>query len=165
MVLVHEGLIEGNFRPLQAAIRVAVRSFLTQVASSCEDNILSFFQGRTSFPGALRKAPSLQRPPQRHGRESGIMGLDEILPPLTHTDTLARSILGPYIRTNDGLEIHSSTTRGLPTRFHSLGLEGVPRATILGHHALDRDFPNSPPYTFFLLNDDMELNRNRQFLI
>jgi hypothetical protein len=23
----------------------------------------------------------------------------------------------------------------------------------------------SPPYTFFLLNDDMKLNRNRQFLI
>jgi len=25
--------------------------------------------------------------------------------------------------------------------------------------------PDSPPYTFFLLNDDMKLNRNRQFLI
>src|SRR5437870_13593716 len=24
---------------------------------------------------------------------------------------------------------------------------------------------DSPPYTFFLLNDDMKLNRNRQFLI
>ena len=24
---------------------------------------------------------------------------------------------------------------------------------------------NSPPYTFFLLNDDMKLNRNRQFLV
>jgi len=23
----------------------------------------------------------------------------------------------------------------------------------------------SPPYTFFLLNDDMKLNRNRQFLV
>src|SRR5713101_5577040 len=96
MVLVHEGLIEVHFRPLQAAIGVAVRSFLTQVASSCEDNIISFFQGQTSFPGAIRKAPSLQRPPQRHGRESSIMGLDEILPKFPHTDTLAREILGPY---------------------------------------------------------------------
>ena len=25
--------------------------------------------------------------------------------------------------------------------------------------------PDSPPHTFFLLNDDMELNRNRQFLV
>jgi hypothetical protein len=24
---------------------------------------------------------------------------------------------------------------------------------------------DSPPYTFFLLNDDMELNRNRQLLV
>jgi hypothetical protein len=24
---------------------------------------------------------------------------------------------------------------------------------------------NSPPYTFFLLNDDMELHRNRHFFI
>ncbi len=24
---------------------------------------------------------------------------------------------------------------------------------------------DSPPHTFFLLNDDMELNRNRQFLV
>jgi len=24
---------------------------------------------------------------------------------------------------------------------------------------------DSPPYTFFLLNDDMELNRDRQFLV
>src|SRR5713101_1834364 len=142
MVLVHEGLIEVHFRPLQAAIGVAVRSFLTQVASSCEDNIISFFQGRTAFPGAIRKAPSLQRPPQRHGRDSGIMGLDEILPKVPHTDTVARSILGPYILTNDGLEIHGSTILGFPTRFRSLGLEGVPMVTILGHNSLDRDFPN-----------------------
>ena len=45
MVLVHKGLIEVNFRPLQAAIGVAVGSFLTQVASAGEDNIRSFFQG------------------------------------------------------------------------------------------------------------------------
>jgi hypothetical protein len=30
---------------------------------------------------------------------------------------------------------------------------------------LDRKRLVSPPYTFFLLNDDMELNRNRQFLV
>src|SRR5215813_2088007 len=142
MVLVHEGLIEVHFRPLQAAIRVAIRSFLTQVASSCEDNIISFFQGRTSFPGAIRKAPSLQCPPQRHGRDIGIMGLDEILPKFPHTDPLACSILGPYIRTNDGLEIHGRTILGFPTRFRSLGLEGVPMVTILSHNSLDRDFAN-----------------------
>ena len=142
MVFVHEGLIEVHFRPLQAAIGVAVRSFLTQVASSCEDNILSFFQGRTAFPGAIRQAPSLQRPPQRHGRDIGMMGLDEILPKFPHPDTVARSILGPYILTNDGLEMHGSTTLGFPTRFRSLGLEGVPMVTRRGHNALDRDFPN-----------------------
>ena len=141
MVLVHEGLIEVHVRPLQAAIGGAVRSFLTQVASSCEDNILAFFQGRTSFPGAIRQAPSLQRPSQRHGRESGMMGLNEILPKFPHTDTVARSMLGPYIRTNDGLEIHGSTTLGFPTRLHSVDLEGVPMVTIRGHNALDRDFP------------------------
>ena len=70
------------------------------------------------------------------------MGLDEILSKFPHTDTLARSILGPYIRTNDGLEIHGSTTLGFPTRFRSLGLAGVPMVTILGPNALDRDFPN-----------------------
>jgi hypothetical protein len=42
-------------------------------------------------------------------------------------------------------------------------------------HAEQQDTPSqevvapgywlSPPYTFFLLNDDMELNRNRQFLV
>src|SRR5262245_11172033 len=142
MVLVHEGLIEVNFRPLQAAIGGAIRSFLTQVASSCEDNIISFFQGRTAFPGARRKTPSLQCPPQRHGRDIGIMGLDEILPKFPHTDPLACSILGPYIRTNDGLEIHGRTILGFPTRFRSLGLEGVPMVTILRHNSLDRDFAN-----------------------
>ena len=70
------------------------------------------------------------------------MGLDEILPQFPHTDTLARSMLGPYILTNDGLEIHGSTTLGFPTRFRSLGLEGVPMVPILGHNALDRDCPN-----------------------
>src|ERR1700694_1433293 len=142
MVLVHEGLIEVNFRPLQAASGVAVGSLLTQVASSCEDNILAFFQGRTSLPGAIRKAPSLQRPPQRYGRDLGMMGLEERLPKLPHTDTLAREILGPYILTNDGLEIHGSTILGFPTRFRSLGREGVPMVTILGHNSLDCDFPN-----------------------
>ena len=29
----------------------------------------------------------------------------------------------------------------------------------------EENFYISPPYTFFLLNDDMELNRNRQFLV
>jgi len=142
MVLVHKGLIEVDFRPLQAAIGVAVGSFLTQVASSCEDNIVAFFQGLTSFPGAIRKAPSLQRAPQGYGWDSGLRSLDEILPKLPHTDTLARSILGPYILTHDGLEIHGSTTLGLPTRLRSLGLESVPMVTILGHNALDRDCPN-----------------------
>src|SRR4029434_2821345 len=136
MVLVHEGLIEVHFRPLQAAIGVAVRSFLTQVMSSCEANILALFQGPTAIPSAIRIAPSLQRPPQRHGRDIGIMGLDEILPKFPHTDTLARSILGPYILTNDGLEIHGSTIRGFPTRFRRWGLEGVPMVTILGHNSL-----------------------------
>src|SRR6266571_9412917 len=130
MVLVHKGLIEVNFRPLQAAIGVAVRSFLPQGASSCEDNILAFFQGRTSVPGAIRKAPSLQRPPQCHGRDSGMMGLDEIRPKCPHTDPLARYILGPYILTKDGLELHGSTTLGFPTRFRSLGLAGVPMESV-----------------------------------
>jgi hypothetical protein len=142
MVRVHTGLIEVHFRPLQAAIGVAVRSFLTQGASSCKDNILAFLQSRTSFPGAIRKAPSLQRPPQRHGRERGLMGLEEILPQLPHTATLARSMLGPDIRTNDGLEMHGSTLLGVPTRFRRVGLEGVSMVTILGHKSLARDFPN-----------------------
>src|SRR5215475_10754396 len=71
-----------------------------------------------------------------------MMGLDEILPQLPHTDTLARSILGPYILTNDGLEIHGRTILGFPTRFRRWGLAGVPMVTILGHNSLDRDFPN-----------------------
>ena len=71
-----------------------------------------------------------------------MMGLNEILPQLLHTDTLARSILGPDIRTNDGLEIHGRTIRRFPARFRRLGRHGVPMVTILGHHALDRDFPN-----------------------
>ena len=45
MVLLHEGLSEGHFWPLQAAIRVAVGSLLTPLASACEDHILSFFPG------------------------------------------------------------------------------------------------------------------------
>ena len=71
-----------------------------------------------------------------------MMGLDEILPQFSHTDTLARSILGPYILTNDGLEIHGSTILGFPTRFRRWGLERVPMVTILGHNSFDRDFPN-----------------------
>ena len=142
MVLVHAGLIEGHFWPFQAAIGVAVGSFLTQVASSGKDNIISFFQSGPSLPSAIRKTPSRQRPPQRHGRDIGSMGLAERLPEFPHTDTLASEILGPYILPNDGLEIHGSTTLGFPTRFRSLGLEGVPMVTILGHNSLDRDFPN-----------------------
>jgi len=37
-----------------------------------------------------------------------------------------------------------------------------------GRHMLANrqvDAFDSPPYTFFLLNDNMELNRNRQFLV
>ena len=71
-----------------------------------------------------------------------MMGVDEILPQFPHTDTLARSILGAYILTNDGLEIHGSTIRRFPARFRSLGLDGVPMLTIFGHNSLDRDFPN-----------------------
>ena len=71
-----------------------------------------------------------------------MMGLDEIVPKLPHTDTLARSILGPYILPNDGLEIHGSTILGFPTRFRSWGLESMPMVTILGHNSLDCDFPN-----------------------
>ena len=142
MVLVHEGLIEVHLWPFQAPIGVAVGSFLTQVASSCEDNIISFFQSGTSLPGAIRKAPSLQRPPQRHGRDIGIMGLDEILPEFPHTNTLASSILGPYILTNDGLEIDGSTILGFPARLRSLDLAGVPMLPILGHNSLYCDFSN-----------------------
>jgi hypothetical protein len=142
MVLVHAGLIAVHLWPLQAAIGGAVGSFLTQVASSCEDNIISFLQGRTPRPGARRKAPSLQRPPQRHGRNIGVMGLDERRPEFPHTDTLARSMLGPHIRTNDGLEMHGSTISRLPARFRSVDREGVPLLTIRGHNALDRAFPH-----------------------
>src|SRR5712692_1840064 len=142
MVLVHEGLSEGHFWPFQAAIGVAVGSFLTQGASSCEDDIISFFQSGPSLPSAIRKTPSLQRPPQRHGRDSGMMGLEEILPEFPHTDTLASEMLGPYILPNDGLEIHGSTILRVPTRFCSLGLKGGLMVTILGHNALDRDVAN-----------------------
>ena len=71
-----------------------------------------------------------------------MMGLAEILPQFPHTDTVARSLLGPYILTNDGLEMHGSTILGFPTRLRSLGLEGGPMVMILGHNALDRHFPN-----------------------
>ena len=70
------------------------------------------------------------------------MGLDERRPQLPHPDPLARSMLRPSILTNDGVKMHGSTPRGLPTRFRSLGLEGVPRVTRRGHNALDRDCPN-----------------------
>jgi hypothetical protein len=142
MVLVHAGLSEGHCWPLQAAIGGAVGSFLTQGVSACEANISAVLQGRTSFPSAIRLAPSRQRPPQRHGREIGLRGLAEIRPKLPHTNTLARSILRPDLRTNDGVKMHGSTPRGLPTRFRSLGLEGVPKVTRRGHNALDRDCPN-----------------------
>src|SRR6266849_1678727 len=142
MVLVHEGLIEVHLWPFQAPIGVAVGSFLTQVASSCEDNIISFFQSGPSLPSAIRKTPSLQRPPQRHGRDIGMMGLEEILPEFPHTDTLASEMLGPYILPNDGLEMHGSTIRRFPTRFCSVGLKGGLMVTRLGQNALDRDFAN-----------------------
>jgi hypothetical protein len=70
------------------------------------------------------------------------MGLKEILPQFLHTDTLARSILGAYLLTNDGLEIHGRTILRLPALFRRLGRNGVPMVTILGHNSLDRDFPN-----------------------
>ena len=70
------------------------------------------------------------------------MGLNEILPQFLHTDTLASSILGPYILTNDGLEIHGRTILRFPARFRCLGRNGVPMLPILGHNSLDRDFPN-----------------------
>src|SRR4030095_358231 len=43
MVLVHAGLIEVHLWPLQAAIGVAVCSFLPQVAPSLSGEILAFF--------------------------------------------------------------------------------------------------------------------------
>ncbi len=70
------------------------------------------------------------------------MGLEEIRPEFPYTDALASSILGPYILTNAGLEIHGSTIIRFPARFRSLDLDGVPMVTRLGHNALDRDFPN-----------------------
>ena len=70
------------------------------------------------------------------------MGLKEILPQFLHTDTLARSMLGAYLLTNDGLEIHGRTILRLPARFRRLGRNGVPMVTILGHNSLDRDFAN-----------------------
>jgi hypothetical protein len=142
MVLVHAGLSEGHFRPLQAAIGGAVRSCLTQGASSCQDTILAFLQGRTPFPRAMRHAPSRQRPPQRPRRESDMRGLDEIRPQFPHTDTWARSMRGPSIRTHDGWEMHGSTTLEFPTRLRSWGLEGVPRVTRRGHTALAREVPH-----------------------
>jgi hypothetical protein len=60
----------------------AVRSLLTPVASSGEDNIGAFLQGRTAFPGARRKAPALQRAPQGDGGASGLMSLEERRPQL-----------------------------------------------------------------------------------
>src|SRR5437660_103127 len=117
-------------------------SLLTQGASSCEDNRVAFFQGRTALPGARRKAPSRQRAPQGHGRARGLMGLDERRSQLPHTDPLARSMRGPSIRTNDGLAMHGSTTRGLPTRVRSWGRAGVPLVTRRGQQALDRDCPH-----------------------
>ena len=142
MVLLHAGRSAGHCRPLQAAIGGAGGSLLTQGASSCEDNRVAFFQGRTALPGARRKAPSRQRAPQGHGRARGLMGLDERRPQLPHTDPLARSMRGPSIRTNDGLAMHGSTTRGLPTRVRSWGRAGVPLVTRRGQQALDRDCPH-----------------------
>ena len=71
-----------------------------------------------------------------------MMGLDEIRPKFPHTDTVARSILGPYILTNDGLEIDGSTILGFPARLRSLDLAGVPMLPILGHNSLYCDFSN-----------------------
>ena len=71
-----------------------------------------------------------------------MMGLNEILPQLLHTDTLASSMLGADILTNDGLEIHGRTILRFPARFRTLGRHGVPMLTILSHNSLDRDFPN-----------------------
>src|SRR5207302_341351 len=62
--------------------------------------------------------------------------------PLPHPDTLARSMRGPSIRTNDGWAMHGSTTRGLPTRVRSWGRAGVPLVTRRGQQALDRDCPH-----------------------
>jgi len=70
-----------------------------------------------------------QRYSVRHRITGGIaalMGLDKILPEFPHTDTVASEILGTYILTNDGLEIHCSTIFRFPTRLRSLGLAGVP---------------------------------------
>jgi hypothetical protein len=140
MVLVHAGRIAGHFWPLQAAIGVAVGSLLTQGASSCADNILSFFQSGPSLPSARRKTPSLQRSPQRHGRDIGMLGLEERLPEFPHTDTLASDMLGPYLLPNAGLAIHGSTLRRFPTRVCRLGLKGGLMVTRRGPTALDRAF-------------------------
>ena len=68
-----------------------------------------------------------------------MMGLDARRPQWPHTDPLACEILGPSIRTHDGGEMHGRTIRGLPTRFHRVSLEGVPRVTRRSPNALDRD--------------------------
>jgi hypothetical protein len=142
MVLLHDGLSAGHLWPLQAALGGAVGSLLTQGASACEDNLLAFLQGCTARPGARRQAPALQRPPQGDGRDSGMRGLKERRPQGLHTDTLASSILGADIRTNDGVESHGRTILRLPARCRRLGRHGVPMVTIRGHKALDRDCPN-----------------------
>jgi hypothetical protein len=141
MVLLHEGRSEGHLWPLQAAIGGAVGSVLTQGASAGEDHIRACLQGCTSLPGARRPAPALQCPPQGDGRDSGMLGLKERGPPWLPTDTLARSMLGASIRTQDGWEMHGRTLLRCPARWRRWGRHGVPRLTRRGQHALDRDCP------------------------
>ena len=40
-----------------------------------------------------------------------------------------------------------------------------PKLTVDEQEKVQHYLEHSPPYTFFLLNDDMKLNRNRQFLV
>jgi len=58
-------------------------------------------------------------------------------------------------------------TQKLPPRTHNL-IDLAQRAHVVLSQE-QQDFlgklNNSPPYTFFLLNGDMELNRNRQLLV
>jgi hypothetical protein len=138
MVLVHAGLLAVPCRPLPAASGVAVRACLTPGASSGEDNIVAVWQGRTSFAGARRQAPARQRVPQGYGGESGLRRLAERRPQLPPPAPGARSMLGPDLRTHDGVEIPGSPTRGCPTRVRRVGLAGGPRVTRRGPHALDR---------------------------
>jgi hypothetical protein len=136
---VHDGLIPGPRGPFEASSGGAVGALLTPGAAACEDHRRSCVPRRTSRPGTRRPAPSRQRSPPRHGRDIGRRGVEARRPKWPHPDTVAGAILGPSLRTHDGLERHGRTSIRVPTRCRCVALPVVPMVTIRCHAARDRD--------------------------